>query len=48
MDWYEKAEALRPAGNDEAILRWNTCARILARNEQIQPREEEPVQPELE
>ncbi|MBV9879193.1 MAG: hypothetical protein JO180_01805 [Gemmatirosa sp.] len=31
MERYERAEALRPAGNDEAILRWNTCARILAR-----------------
>jgi len=26
---YEKAEAIRPAGNDEALLRWNTCARLL-------------------
>src|SRR5689334_7876070 len=25
MEYYEKAEAMRPAGNDEAILRWNTC-----------------------
>lgn len=33
MRWYEKAEALRPAGNDEAILRWNTCARMLGRHE---------------
>jgi tetratricopeptide (TPR) repeat protein len=24
MAWYEKAEAIRPAGNDEALLRWNT------------------------
>ena len=32
MRWYEKAEALRPAGNDEAILRWNTCARLLERH----------------
>ncbi|HLG16532.1 MAG TPA: hypothetical protein VJH03_18800 [Blastocatellia bacterium] len=32
MDWYEKAEALRPAGNDDAILRWNTCARVIMRN----------------
>jgi len=31
MTWYEKAEALRPAGNDDAILRWNTCVRILSR-----------------
>jgi len=48
MSWYQKAEALRPAGNDEAILRWNTCARILAGNEQLRPREEEPVEPSLE
>jgi hypothetical protein len=45
MDWYEKAEARRPAGNDEAILRWNTCARILARDEHIRPRQEEPAAP---
>ena len=32
MEWYEKAEGLRPAGNDDALLRWNTCARLLARN----------------
>ena len=45
MEWYEKAEATRPPGNDEAILRWNTCARILARDEHIGPRAEEPVSP---
>jgi hypothetical protein len=45
MDWYEKAEAARPPGNDEAILRWNTCARILARDEHIRPRVEEPATP---
>ena len=33
MEHYEEAERLRPAGNDEAILRWNTCARMLARHE---------------
>ena len=32
MDWFEKAEGMRPAGNDDAILRWNGCARIIARN----------------
>ena len=31
MTWYEEAEALRPPGNDDAILRWNTCARTLER-----------------
>jgi hypothetical protein len=40
MGWYEKAEAQRPAGNDEAILRWNTCARILAHNPHLKPRAE--------
>jgi hypothetical protein len=32
MDWFEKAEQIRPAGNDDAILRWNGCARIINRN----------------
>ena len=29
MEAYEKAATLAPAGNDDAVLRWNTCARIL-------------------
>ena len=29
MHWYDKAEAIHPPGNMEAILRWNTCARII-------------------
>jgi tetratricopeptide (TPR) repeat protein len=33
MEWYEKAEAIRPAGNDDAILRWNTCARIIMKHD---------------
>ena len=32
MTWYERAERLRPTGNDEAILRWNTCVRLLGRH----------------
>lgn len=28
---FEQAEKLRPAGNDDSILRWNTCARTLQR-----------------
>jgi hypothetical protein len=31
MESFEKAEKLRQAGNDDAILRWNTCARALDR-----------------
>jgi hypothetical protein len=29
MRCYEEAEHIRPAGNDEAILRWNRCARLI-------------------
>ncbi len=43
MSWYERAEAIRPAGNDESILRWNTCVRILQLNPQLEPRPEERV-----
>ncbi len=38
MRWYEKAEALRPRGNDDAILRWNTCVRMLQRDSSLRPR----------
>ncbi len=31
MTAFEQAEALRTPGNDDAILRWNTCARTLNR-----------------
>jgi hypothetical protein len=43
MAWYEKAEALRPAGNDDALLRWNACARIIMYNG-LGPRQEERVE----
>ena len=32
MGFYEQASRLRPPGNDDAILRWNTCARIVDQN----------------
>jgi hypothetical protein len=48
MGWYEKAAAQRPAGNDEAILRWNTCARLLERHPELRPRAEEAVELSLE
>ena len=41
MKWYEKAEASRPEGNDEAILRWNTCARMLDRHAPKRPTRDE-------
>jgi hypothetical protein len=48
MEHYEKAEQLRPEGNDDALLRWNTCARILMRNHDLRPRGEEVFEPALE
>lgn len=41
MRHFEEAESLRPAGNDDSILRWNTCARILMKNPSLQPRLQE-------
>ncbi len=37
MRWYAQAEALRPAGNDDAVLRWNACARVLMENVHLRP-----------
>jgi len=48
MRWYEKAEASRPAGNDDALLRWNRCARFLQRHAQRAPGPEERVEQPLE
>ena len=48
MGWYEKAEAIRPAGNDDAILRWNTCARLISGNSHLAPQVENAYEPALE
>jgi tetratricopeptide (TPR) repeat protein len=48
MRWYERAEALRPSGNDDALLRWNTCARTLASHPDLRPRPEETLEPVLD
>jgi hypothetical protein len=47
MEHYEKAEAIRPPGKDDAILRWNTCARLIMRYN-LKPRDEKYVEPPLE
>ncbi len=47
MTEYERAEGLRPAGNDDALLRWNTCARFLMRHPEVTPRPEEAFEPIL-
>ena len=47
MAFYEKAETLRPTGNDDGILRWNTCVRLMMRHN-LKPRDEEYIEPPLE
>jgi len=47
MTCFEKAEAIRPHGNDDALLHWNACARIIMQNH-LGPRTEERVEMQLE
>jgi hypothetical protein len=45
MQYFERAEAIRPAHNDDAVLRWNACARLLQQLPEPQPdTQEEPLQ----
>jgi hypothetical protein len=45
MDHYEKAMKFAIPGNDDAILRWNTCARVIMQNPDIRKvPENEPAQ----
>jgi len=37
MKKYQEAYALRHPGNDEALLRWNSCVRFLRRTPQLTP-----------
>jgi hypothetical protein len=45
MRCYEIAIPLHPAANDDAILRWNTCARILMRNPNLRAKPDEAYEP---
>jgi hypothetical protein len=47
MRWYEKAEGLRPTGSDDALLRWNACARLID-DRKLEPAYDDPRQPPLE
>jgi hypothetical protein len=46
MRHFERADALHPAGNEDARLRWNACARFLKRHPHLRPSADE--RPELE
>ena len=40
---FERAEAQSPAGIEDAILRWNACARVLNANPQLVAKEREEL-----
>ncbi|MBI4851975.1 MAG: hypothetical protein HY819_09285 [Acidobacteria bacterium] len=48
MNWYEKAQLIHPIGNEDAALRWNTCARIINHNPDLIPKPEERYELPLE
>jgi hypothetical protein len=47
MEMYARAERLRPPGNDDAILRWNSCVRLLESRKDLRPEPAERETPVL-
>jgi hypothetical protein len=45
MRLFERAETLRPAGNDDAVLRWNACVRALKSHPHLRPAPDEERHP---
>ena len=45
MHAFERAEAVKPADNDDALLRWNACARLLQRHPELAVTDEERTHP---
>lgn len=41
MEWYEEAAVVRPEGNNDATLRWNSCVRTI-KDRNLRSREPEP------
>jgi hypothetical protein len=35
LDFYARAESMRPGGDDAAILRWNTCVRMIQKSPEL-------------
>lgn len=48
MDFYERAEPIRPEGDDDAVLRWNSCARMMMAEDAIRPPVADRPEPMLE
>jgi hypothetical protein len=48
MAFFERAEELGPPGHDDALLRWNTCARLINSRNDIRPAPRERMADMLE
>ena len=48
MDFYEKSEAISPASNQDAVLRWNACVRTITQFKLESSPEEDRVEPLLD
>jgi hypothetical protein len=42
MHHFEEAEKIHPAGNDDSVLRWNRCVRLLHKLPEVELEEPEP------
>ena len=45
MEHYQVAEQLQPTGNENAVLRWNSCVRLLKESPQLVPSPVEAFEP---
>lgn len=43
FEWYDKAEKLKPPGNDDTVLRWNACARFVRDHGNVRPQAPEQL-----
>ena len=48
MAFFEEAERLHPDGNEDAVLRWNTCARMVMADPRLVPESAPDVHPMTE
>lgn len=48
LEHYQTAMELRSDGNDDPILRWNTCVRIMERNRHCAPAPDDQMDPGIE
>ena len=45
MQSFERAETVKPADNDDALLRWNACARLFERHPELMTVNDERTAP---